>query len=275
MPGWARGRLYDPAAGAAELKKALAAARRSGRKGLPRELFEALLAELEAEAVGVESALARVNEALALAHQGECRFCLAFLHRVRGDLLLKRDPAEPASPRRRFATAIAVAKEQGARSYAPPGGPPARQALSIDRPPRRRPRRPRPRARRLCADARNAGDRRGAGAARGADGDGRGQGRGGAAAATDAVARGVRPSALRHARLRRAGNDGSVSQSPRFGSWRQGRARAIGGGLRLMGRQLRARRLAIDAGACSGVPQRRRRRNPIRRRRASRIASAG
>ena len=53
----------------------------------------------------------------------------------------------------------------------------ARQALPIDRPPRRRPRRPRARARRLFADAGNAGDRRGAGAARGAGGDGRGQGR--------------------------------------------------------------------------------------------------
>ena len=41
----------------------------------------------------------------------------------------------------------------------------AGQALSVDRPPRRRPRRPRARARRLFADAGNAGDRRGAGAA--------------------------------------------------------------------------------------------------------------
>jgi hypothetical protein len=87
---WARGRLNDPATGAAELKKALAAVVDQGSK-LGRELREALQAELEAEAVGVESALARVNEGLALTHQGECRFCLSFLHRVRGDLLLKRE----------------------------------------------------------------------------------------------------------------------------------------------------------------------------------------
>ena len=51
----------------------------------------------------------------------------------------------------------------------------ASQALPIDRPPRRSPRRPRAGARRLCADTGNARDRRGAGAARGAGGDGGGQ----------------------------------------------------------------------------------------------------
>ena len=76
--------------------------------------------------------------------------------------------------------------------------------------------------------------------------------------ATDAVARRLRQRALRGARLRRAGNDGSLRQSPRVGVWRQGCARSIGGRLRLMGRQLRAWRVAIDAGARSGLPQRRR-----------------
>jgi class 3 adenylate cyclase/tetratricopeptide (TPR) repeat protein len=113
---WARGRLNDPGTGVAELKKALAAVVDQGAK-LAREFWEARLAELEAEAVGVESALARVNEALALTHQGECRFCLSFLHRVRGDLLLKRDPVEPSLAEEAFSAAIAVANEQCARSY--------------------------------------------------------------------------------------------------------------------------------------------------------------
>ena len=63
----------------------------------------------------------------------------------------------------------------------------ARQALPIDRPPRRSPRRPRAGARRLLADARNAGDRRGAGAARGAGGNRGGQGRDRAAPATASI----------------------------------------------------------------------------------------
>ena len=86
-------------------------------QGLRENSDEALLAQLEAEAVGVESALARLDEALALTHQGECRFCLAFLHRLRGDLLLKRDPEETSSAEDAFRAAITVAKEQGARSY--------------------------------------------------------------------------------------------------------------------------------------------------------------
>jgi tetratricopeptide (TPR) repeat protein len=113
---WARGRLNDPATGVAEVKKTLATLVDQGSK-LARELWETRLAELEAEAVGVESALARVNEALALTHQGECRYYLSFLHRVRGDLLLKRDPVEPSLAEEAFGAAIAVAKEQGARSY--------------------------------------------------------------------------------------------------------------------------------------------------------------
>ena len=92
--------------------------------------------------------------------------------------------------------------------------------------------------------------------------------------ATDAVARRLRQRAHRRARLRRAGNDGSLRQSPRVGVRRQGRARTIGGRLRSVGRQLRAGRVAVDEGARSGLPQRRRgetrfargRRRPSRRR---------
>ena len=84
---------------------------------LDRAFFLGLLAELESEAIGVQSALSRVDEALAFTTQSESRFCLAFLHRLRGDLLLKRDPANPAPAEEAFQTAIAVARDQGARSF--------------------------------------------------------------------------------------------------------------------------------------------------------------
>ena len=95
------------------------------------------------------------------------------------------------------------------------GGAVARQTLPINRPPRRSPRRSRARARRFRADTRNARDRPGAGAARGAGGDGWGQGRSNASAAADAVARFLRQRAHCRARLRGAGNDRGVRQSPR------------------------------------------------------------
>jgi tetratricopeptide (TPR) repeat protein len=113
---WARGRLRDPATGAAELRQALAAFADRGHM-LEEPFFYALLAELEAETPGAERALARIDEALALAIQMEQRCHLAFMHRLRGDILLKRDPADAALAEQAFQTAIAIAKQQGARSY--------------------------------------------------------------------------------------------------------------------------------------------------------------
>ena len=75
-----------------------------------------MLAELEAETLGADSALTRIDEAFRLSEQVEHRCSLPFLHRLRGEILLKRDPADLASGEEAFRTAIAIAKEQGARS---------------------------------------------------------------------------------------------------------------------------------------------------------------
>ena len=75
-----------------------------------------LLAELEAETLGLESALARIDEALSLARQVETRSNLPFTHLLRGRLLLERDPSYPAPAEEAFQTAAEIAKEQGARS---------------------------------------------------------------------------------------------------------------------------------------------------------------
>jgi predicted ATPase len=113
---WARGRLHDPPAAAAELRQALATLTDQGQM-LAAPIFYALLAELEAETLGAERALARIDEALALAHQLGQRAELAFFHRLRGEILLKRDPAGAEPAEEAFRTAIAIAKQQGARSF--------------------------------------------------------------------------------------------------------------------------------------------------------------
>ena len=114
--GWARGRLGDPAGGAVEFRRALAAfADRGGNVSMA--FFQGLLAELEAETLGAEGALARIDEALALAGKDEYRNSLAFLHRLHGDILLKRDPPDPAPAEDAYQAAIAIAKQQGARSH--------------------------------------------------------------------------------------------------------------------------------------------------------------
>jgi len=80
-------------------------------------LMVAQLAELELQALEPSSALARIDEALALARRAERRCDLPFAHLLRGEILLKCDPANPAPAEEAFQTALAIAKEQGARSW--------------------------------------------------------------------------------------------------------------------------------------------------------------
>ena len=114
--GWALGRIKDPTAGADQVRRILAAFVDQGVR-VNLGFYTGLLAELEAETLGADSALARIDEALSLSEQVEHRCSLPFLHRLRGGLLLKRDPTNPAPAEEAFRTALAIAKEQGARSW--------------------------------------------------------------------------------------------------------------------------------------------------------------
>ena len=160
---WARGRLHDGAAGVEGLRRALAAAVGQGMMW-DAWFYTALLAELEAEDTG-RGQRAQANRR-------------SVGPRPPGRRSL-RSRLPPSSARRTVAEARSVQSSllggslsncarhcEGARraQLGSSSGALARQALSIDRPPRRRPRRSRARPRRLCADARNAGDRGGAGA---------------------------------------------------------------------------------------------------------------
>ena len=62
-------------------------------------------------------AVAILDEALATCDRLGYRAFEAELHRARGEILLKRDPANPAPAEEAFLTAIAVAKQQGTRSF--------------------------------------------------------------------------------------------------------------------------------------------------------------
>jgi predicted ATPase len=112
----ARGQLADPAAGAVGLRHALTAYVDQGGK-LNARFFKGLLAQLDAEASGAQSALTIIDEALAEAGEAE-RWDLAFMHRLRGEILLKCDLGNGPRAEDAFKTAITIAKEQGARSPA-------------------------------------------------------------------------------------------------------------------------------------------------------------
>jgi predicted ATPase len=60
--------------------------------------------------------LTRVDEALTLAGETGDHRTDAFLYRLRGEILLMRDPAGTTSAEEAFLTAIAVARQQKARS---------------------------------------------------------------------------------------------------------------------------------------------------------------
>ena len=80
-------------------------------------LLKIALAEGEARAGDADRAIAILDEALATADRLSYRAFEAELHRARGQLLLKRDPANSAPTEQAFLTAIAVAKQQGTRSF--------------------------------------------------------------------------------------------------------------------------------------------------------------
>jgi adenylate cyclase len=113
---WARARLGDRESGMIGLQEALAAYLSQGNK-LFTPLFQGLLAELEAEGNDADAALRLIDEALALANETGEHWTDAPLHRIRGAILLKRDPANTAPAEEAFLAAIAIAQAQKARSF--------------------------------------------------------------------------------------------------------------------------------------------------------------
>jgi len=75
----------------------------------------------------LEAALAGIDESLALAAETGEHWFDAGLHRIRGDILLKRSPADPVPAEADFLAAIAVAQQQKARRFE------VRAALSLAR----------------------------------------------------------------------------------------------------------------------------------------------
>jgi predicted ATPase len=80
-------------------------------------LVKVALAKAQAYTGDVDRALASLDEALATSERTGHRAFDAELHRVRGEMLLKRDPADPASAEEAFRAAIAVAQRQWTRSF--------------------------------------------------------------------------------------------------------------------------------------------------------------
>src|SRR5277367_5372629 len=122
----ARAKIGDSNGGLTALRQALADYTRQGNK-LLLPFYKGRLAETEAEREGAQAALAGIDEALALAGETGEHWFDAGLHRIRGEILVKQNPGDPAAAEAAFLAAIAVAQQQKARSFE------LRAALSLAR----------------------------------------------------------------------------------------------------------------------------------------------
>jgi predicted ATPase len=113
---WAHGRLTDPECGSRSLRNALGAYVAQGNR-LFVPYFLGLRAELEAETTKRGGRPDADRRGLAISQETGERISDSFLHRLRGEILLVRDPANLAPAEQAFQTAVAIARHQGARSY--------------------------------------------------------------------------------------------------------------------------------------------------------------
>ena len=79
--------------------------------------LEATLAEAEAGAGEIDAGLRRLDDALAESARTEERWYDAQMHRIRGEILLKRDPVNTAAAEQSLQAAITIAQSQKARSF--------------------------------------------------------------------------------------------------------------------------------------------------------------
>ena len=114
--GWARVVLGDREAGIAQLNECISTHVEQGNRAfIP--FFQALLAEIEGLEGGSEAALNRIDEAIALTSEMGTHWCEAFLHHIRGKILLNCNPADSSAAGEAFLAAIAIAQRQKARSF--------------------------------------------------------------------------------------------------------------------------------------------------------------
>jgi predicted ATPase len=114
--GWLEWRTGNRDAGLSRMRDT--AARQADKGIIPATtFFETTLAEAEAGADETNAAFCTINRALAVSERTGLRWYEAETHRIRGEILLKRDPGDASPAEEAFLTAIAVAQAQKARSF--------------------------------------------------------------------------------------------------------------------------------------------------------------
>jgi predicted ATPase len=114
--GWAKWSDAADESTLAEMRRGIATYREQGAL-VWLSPAEAALAIAEANAGEADAGLRRLDDAFAELERTEGRWYEAELHRIRAEILLKRDPADPAADEQSLRVAIAIAQSQKARSF--------------------------------------------------------------------------------------------------------------------------------------------------------------
>jgi predicted ATPase len=115
LRGWAMAEQGRNEEGIVQLQEGLAASRTTGAE-LLRPYHLCLLAEAYMEIGRLDDALGALTEALAAAEH-EIRYYEAEMHRLKGELLLRRDDSNAAGAQTCFKRAIEIARKQSAKSW--------------------------------------------------------------------------------------------------------------------------------------------------------------
>ena len=113
--GWALSHTSDQEVGLAEMRRGADLLKMQGRGVW--WLVATLMAEAEVELGSVDEALATIDGVLNKARGAGWVASASTAHKLRGEILLKQNPANPASAEEAFLTAIAIAQAQKARSF--------------------------------------------------------------------------------------------------------------------------------------------------------------
>jgi predicted ATPase len=114
--GWIEWHVGDREAGISEMRRAIS--RFAELKFVTYDgLRKAVLAKAEAESREIDAALSTIDSAIVVSERTEHRTYDAEVHRTRGEILYKQNPAKPAPAEDAFLTAIAIAPAQKTRSF--------------------------------------------------------------------------------------------------------------------------------------------------------------
>jgi predicted ATPase len=126
LRGWALAQEGSDEEGGAQMRQGLDDLRATGA-GLWQPTFLSLIAEADGRIGQAERGLRLLGEGMAMVERNDERFYEAELHRLRGELLLLSNPADPSGAERCFRNALEIAERQMAKSLG------LRAALSLAR----------------------------------------------------------------------------------------------------------------------------------------------